>query len=438
MSGSSSLDNIPVTVVPANPAPRYHWRRRTVQFLTLFLAVLIPVSGLLRIDPVAGAFVVLDRQIWWSDFFLVFGLWILLASGLVLMYSAAGTAFCGWACPQNTFSELANQWTYRLLGKRADMSLEGERLKVAASKNRPLNWLLLGLLILLAAMAFSLIPLFYFYPPEVVWSFVTLQHDARLAPSLHYIYTIFVIIFFVDFAVIRHFWCRFMCIYKVWQHGFKTRQTLHVAYDETRAERCAKCNYCVSSCFLGLDPRLTDMYDSCINCGDCIDACNTLQAKKGEPGLLRFALGEHKTRRSWLLGRIGSLSTRMAWTLPFALLGLGMFVWGLMTFEHYHLAVYRADTRHGAAINDYRIRVSNKLYAPADLTLSLEGLPAEDYRLQADKVHFDSAGKLDLALHIREALPAGLHSFLVRVRAADGWADSYRIQHFVEQAGGTP
>ncbi len=435
MSGSSSLDKIPISVVPAGASPHYHWRRRAVQILTLVLAVLIPVSGLLRIDPMAGTFVVLDRQIWWSDFYLVFGLWILLASGLVVMYSAAGTAFCGWACPQNTFAELANQWTYRLLGKRADMTLEGERLKVAASKNRPLNWLALGFLILLAAMAFSLIPLFYFYPPEVVWSFVTLRHDARLAPSLHYIYAIFVIIFFVDFAVIRHFWCRFMCIYKVWQHGFKTRDTLHVAYDASRAERCSKCNYCVSSCFLGLDPRQTDMYDSCINCGDCIDACNDLQAKRGEPGLLRFDLGEHKTRKGWLLGRIGSLSTRIAWTLPFALLGLGMFVWGLVSFDHYHLAVYRADTLHGASINDYRIRVSNKLYAPAELHLRVEGLPAGSYRLQTDSVHFDTAGKADLNLHVDEGMPAGLHSFLVHVQAEDGWADSYRIQHFVEQAG---
>ncbi len=436
MSGSPSLDKIPVTIVAAGAPARLHWRRRAVQAAVLIIAMLIPLSGLLRIDPVAGAFVVLDRQIWWSDFFIIFGLWLMLASGLVLMYSSVGTAFCGWACPQNTLSELANRWTYKLLGRRADVSLGGEKMKVAAAKNRLGNWLLLGAIILAAAMLFSLIPLLYFYPPEVVWSFITLRPDERLASSLHYIYAIFVIIFFVDIAFIRHFWCRFMCVYKVWQHGFKTRQSLHVAYDKMRADSCEKCNYCVSSCFLGIDPRDTNMYDSCINCGECVDACNELQAKKGETGLLRFSLGEREQGSSgWLLGRLGSLSARMKWTVPFSILGLGMFVWGLVNYDHYRLAVYRADTEFGSAIEDYRIRVSNKLYRDAMLTIDVEGLPKGSYALSTREVTFDSAGKFDLKLHINSSLPQGLHRFLVRVQSADGWRDSYRVQHFVARGG---
>ncbi len=310
-------------------------------------------------------------------------------------------------------------------------------MKVAAAKNRLGNWLLLGLIILVAAMLFSLIPLLYFYPPDVVWSFITLRPDERLASSLHYIYTIFVIIFFVDIAFIRHFWCRFMCVYKVWQHGFKTRQSLHVAYDKTRTESCDKCNYCVTSCFLGIDPRDTNMYDSCINCGECIDACNDLQVKKGEVGLLRFSLGEREQNRSgWLLGRLGSLSARMKWTLPFSLLGLGMFVWGLANYDHYRLAVYRADAEFSSAIKDYRIRVSNKLYRDAVLTLSIEGLPKGSYVLSASEARFDSAGKLDLELQINNSLPQGLHRFLVQIQSADGWQDSYRVQHFVGKGRG--
>ena len=147
MSSNDSLSKIPIAVQPTTAGLSYHWRRRLTQFLFLAIAVIIPVSGLLRIDVVAGAFVVLDRQIWWSDFFLIFGLWLLLASGLVMLYSTVGTAFCGWACPQNTMAEMANQWTYRLLGKRADVSVAGEKMKVAASKNRLLNWFLLGLIL---------------------------------------------------------------------------------------------------------------------------------------------------------------------------------------------------------------------------------------------------------------------------------------------------
>lgn len=434
MSSTPPLNEIPVSVVSNAPPSKLHWRRRAVQVMVLIIAMLIPLTGLLRIDPIAGAFVVLDRQIWWSDFFIIFGLWLVLASGLVLMYSFVGTAFCGWACPQNTLSELANKWTYKLLGRRADVSLAGEKMKVAASKNRFVNWLLLGLIILVAAMVFSLIPLLYFYPPEVVWSFITLRPDERLAASLHYIYSIFVIIFFVDIAFIRHFWCRFMCVYKIWQHGFKTSQSLYVAYDKVRADACEKCNYCVTSCFLGLDPRDTNMYDSCINCGDCIDACNELQAKKAEPGLLKFSLGEREQGRSgWLFGRLGSLSTRMKWTIPFSLLGLGMFVWGLVNYEYYHLAVYRADVEFGTSIENYRIRISNKLYRDATVAIKVEGLPEGSYALSASTADFDTVGRVDLELHINDTLSQGLHRFLVQVESADGWRDSYRVQHFVEK-----
>jgi polyferredoxin len=136
MSSNDSLSKIPITVEVPDYGMPFHTRRRITQLLFIFLLVVIPVSGLLRIDLVAGAFIVLDRQIWWSDFFLVFGLWLSLASGMVLLYSTLGTAFCGWVCPQNILSEMANKWTYKLLGKRADVSIAGEKMKVAASKDR--------------------------------------------------------------------------------------------------------------------------------------------------------------------------------------------------------------------------------------------------------------------------------------------------------------
>ena len=97
-------------------------------------------------------------------------------------------------------------------------------------KNRPLNWLVLIALSAGVAAAVALIPLFYFYEPFLIWKFVTFQHDSGLAPSLHWIYTIFFLVILVDITMIRHFMCRFMCVYKVWQHTFKTKQTLHIAY----------------------------------------------------------------------------------------------------------------------------------------------------------------------------------------------------------------
>ena len=433
-----SISAIPIKVVGAMPVPaRFHWKRRAVQVLTIILAIMIPASGLLRIDPEAGAFVLLDRQVWFSDFFLMAGLWVFLLSCLVMLYSIAGTVVCGWACPQNTLAEWANSLTSKLLGKRAEVSLTGEAPLVSASKNKALNWALLGAAFLAASMFFALIPLFYFYPPGLVWSFITWQEDARLAGSLHWIYTICVLIIFLDIAMIRHFWCRFSCIYRIWQHSFKTKQTLHVKYDASRADECSKCNYCATTCFIELDPRKTEIYDSCINCGECIDACNQLKAKQKMPGLLSFELGEREQKnvRKFRTAAV-SLFARAGWMTPFALLGATMFIWGLWTYEPFHVAVGRADSQPDHAMQDYRIAISNKLYRPAELHVHVLGLPEGSYHLSAGAIKLLPVGRESLTLSITQSLPHGVHSIVVEVSAVEGWTERINYSIFQDRGEG--
>ena len=430
-----TLAGIPIKVLGSGPsAPDFHRRRRLLQAASIVLAVLVPASGLFRIDPVAGAIVVLDHQIWFSDFFIIAGFWIMLASAMVMLYSVAGTVFCGWVCPQNTLAEWANNLTHRLLGKRAEVSLDGAAPIVAAAKNRALNWLLLAVAFIGAAMFFALIPLFYFYPPDLVWAFVTFRPEARLAGSLHYIYGVCVLIILLDIAVIRHFWCRFSCIYRVWQHSFKTQQTLHIAYDAGRSDECARCNYCVSACFIDLDPRKTAVYDSCINCGECVDACNRLHAKEGVPGLLRFELGARRAEAPARAFRTAAVTlvARTGWMIPLAGLGVAIFVWGLWTYEPYHLAVYRAEQQDGTHVNRYRVALSNKLYRPAQVAVRVRGLEAADYRLSSDSLSMAPAGRESVILELSPALAHGLHSFIVDATSG-GWESHFPVQHFAEK-----
>lgn len=434
---NKTLSGIPIKVVDAGAkknVANYRWKRRTVQIVILILLVLIPVTGLFRIDPENGALVVLDWQIWFADFFLISGLWIVLASALVALYSLAGTVFCGWACPQNSLAEWANYMTHKLLGKRAEVSLTGEAPQVAAAKNKVLNWSLLGLSFLAAAMFFALLPLLYFYPPDVVWSFLIFREDHRLAGSLYWIYSVWVMIILLDISVLRHFWCRFACVYKVWQHSFKTRETLHVAYDESRAEECEKCNYCVTTCFIELDPRKTEIYDSCINCGDCIDACNRLHAKKNETGLLRFELGQRETSNNIRRFRDNTmlLLSRFRWTTPFALLGSIMLAWGIWTYEPYHISVGYLETAKNHSTRDYRIEISSKRYRPAELSVAVEGLQHDDYALSDLKISMKSVGRTSVTLTMSPSLKHGLHPFAVVVRSNDGWVGRFNLQHFVE------
>jgi polyferredoxin len=312
--------------------------------------------------------------------------------------------------------------------------MTGQALVVSATKNKLLNWLLLGIAFLAASMFFALIPLFYFYPPKLVWSFITWQEDARLAGSLHWIYSICVLIMFLDIAIIRHFWCRYSCIYRVWQHSFKTKQTLHVKYDASRSDECSKCNYCVTTCFINLDPRKTDVYDSCINCGECLDACNQLQARKEMPGLLSFELGERNKKNVRKLFRTAAVSlfARAGWMTPFAVFSAAMFIWGLWTYQPYHVVVGRADTLQDHSAQDYRIAISSKLYRPTELHVRVRGLPEGSYHLSAEDIKMLPAGRESLTLSIAKSLPHGLHSFVVEVSAVDGWTDHFNQQHFSE------
>jgi polyferredoxin len=436
MSIKKSLGDIPVVVEGRQPALRpsqkLHWQRRAFQYGVLALLVIIPLSGLFRIDPIQGAFVVLDRQIWFSDFSIVFGFWVIVACLLAMLYSLMGTVFCGWACPQNTLSEWANNLTFKLLGKRAEMSLDGTPMQISQVKNKPLNWLILFGLSAVVAGLVALIPLFYFYEPLLIWKFVSFQYDPGLAPSLHWIYTVFFLVILVDITMIRHFMCRFMCIYKVWQHTFKTKQTLHIAYDESRKGECDKCNYCYTSCFLAIDPRKTDLYDTCINCGECVTACENLHARKGGESLLRFAMGERQERgdKVEFKTNMNSLFARASWSIPILLVGLGMFIWGLWSYERYHFAVYRADTLQGAQILDYRISLANKFYEPTRLHVTVEGVNEDQYTLETNRVEFETAGRINVEMKISPALAKGLYPILVRVKSEDGWEESFRVQHF--------
>lgn len=428
MKLNESLANIPVKVV-RTPAPEYHWRRRVTQLATLLLIVLIPLVGLFRIDLQAGNFVVLDRQIGWSDYSLMLGFWIMLATGAAMTYSTIGTVWCGWACPQNSLSEWVNQLTYKLLGKRAHITVESGKTKIAATKNNPFNWLVLGLVVLAISFTLALIPFLYFYPPDAVWSLITFRPDARLPRFTYYLYLVVVFAIFLDIAMIRNVLCSYFCLYRIWQHVFKTKQTLHVEYDGSRADDCAKCTYCKTSCFLDFNPTQFKIYDSCINCGDCIDSCNKLHAPDGSLGLLQFEFGEKRHANGWR-DSVDNLAARLGWAGAVFLIGGGLFAWGFLHYSPYNIVAYRSEKSSGISVSDYQIQVSNKMNAPAQLAFTVKGLPEGSYKLETEKLAMTPTSRTNFNLHISPDLPKGLHQVIIEARAQDGWVGRFGLEHY--------
>jgi len=254
----------------------------------------------------------------------------------------------------------------------------------------------------------------------------------RLAGSLYWIYTVFVFIAFANIAVVRHYVCRYMCIYRIWQFLFKTRDTLHIEYDAQRGEECSTCNFCTTVCPVDIDPRNTATYDSCTNCGECISACDSLYSKYNVKGLLHYKFGK-RTDKEEIKSRVSltSFKSRVAWILPIFVVGFSMFTWGLISYDPYHISVYRADILHGDRIQNYRINIANKRYEPATVKFSVSGISDEMYQLEADQISFETATRKDLNLHINEALDSGLYTIKVTAVSQDGWEDNYDFQHYV-------
>jgi polyferredoxin len=311
--------------------PQYRWKRRLIQLATLLLIALIPALGLFRIDLTTASFTILDDQIWWSNFSFVFGLTLVSVTAPIVIYMTLGTAWCGWACPQNLLSEWANNLTYQLLGKRASVEVGGEGLKVAASKNKAVNWIILLLAFLGAALILALIPFLFFFSFAEVWSFFSADSGAKLSGFMQRLYFFAVFLIFIDIAAVRYFMCDYACLYRIGQKMFKTQDALHVTYDTSRSADCTKCNYCTALCITGIQPTSIKTYDSCINCGECIDACDRLHAKSGTQGLLSFEFGDQGQDSTWR-EKLGMVFSRFNWLVGgFFLIGAAMMIWGIYT-----------------------------------------------------------------------------------------------------------
>ncbi len=430
MSAQNKLNQIPIREEHVPGAQSIHLWRRISQYGFIVVLVLIPLTGLFRIDPIAGSFRILSYQVWFSDIAIVMGFWLMVATLLIFLYSWAGSVFCAWACPQNTISEWANAMTARLLGRRAlMMDVSGKRMKVARRKDVWLNKIVLALSFLCIAMLIAIIPLLYFFPPHVILSFLMLK-PVPAADGLLWIYSISTLVVLIDIAVMRHLVCKFMCVYRVWQHSFKTSETLHIAYDEARAEDCEHCTYCVDSCFLDIDPRQTQVFDSCINCGECVTACDTLHEKSKKmqgPGLLSFSFGTAKEKN----GLTTLLSRTRAATVG-AVLGLMTFSIGILDYQPYLLVVDRAELMQGTTALDYRIHVGHKRYEPAKMHLRVDGLPSSSYTLEKELVVWDSVGRQDIMLHFSPHIAKGLHRVSIHAESDDGWKDTFTFQYFAE------
>ena len=315
------------------PSSKFHRPRRATQLASLLLIALIPAFGIFKIDLAAASFQILGLQIWWLNFAFMFGLAIVVVTVPIISYMTIGTIWCGWACPQNLLSEFANNLTYKFLGKRADVRVDGKGIIVAAAKNKAINWLVLGIIFLGIALVLAFIPLLFFYEPGEMFALVPFVSGHKASSFLKMLYFFTVFLIFVDIAVVRYFFCDYACLYRLAQRIFKTQDALHIAYDASRSADCSKCNYCATSCITAIQPTNIKIYDPCTGCGECVDACDHLHEGSGKSGLLFFEIGKKGANTTWRQ-KLGEMSTRFNWMIgAFFMLGCALMVWGIAMQE---------------------------------------------------------------------------------------------------------
>jgi polyferredoxin len=182
------------------------------------------------------------RKIWLS-------VWIGILGSAILF----GRAFCGYACPAGTFSDILAK--FKLV-----------KIKISRSLDKYLSF---GKYIVLAA---SLIYLFLLSNPR--WAIpirtgeffqsvdLTFQH----ADNLWIFRTIIISVLIILSLVIPNIWCRYFCA----TGGILELFNKISIFKIRKSKECNFCNICKKSCSMDTLPQ----EQNCTNCGECVDDCS--------------------------------------------------------------------------------------------------------------------------------------------------------------------
>ena len=372
---------------PADVSGRFTTYRRLFGILLLAVYVLmpwIPINGApaLFLDVENRRFhimgLTLIPQDLWVLFFAITGL----GFGLFFITSLLGRLWCGWACPYTVFLE----HVFRRIERWIDGDGPARRLLDAApwTKTKIIKRIVKQTLYILSAALIAHVFMSYFVSLERLYSYVK---EGPLAHATVFTFvTVLTGILWFSFSLFREQFCILMCPYGRLQSALTDDDTIIIGYDEGRGEprgpkgktagACIDCRRCVHVCPTGIDIR-NGLQMECIGCSACIDACDAIMDKIGQPrGLVRYDSlnGLTKKKRRIMRPRI------MAY-MVLALLGLSVLALIASTrvrpytaeFSRMRGAPYYVD---GSMVrNHYQFRILNNRNQPAQMTVTLANAP---------------------------------------------------------------
>jgi polyferredoxin len=309
-------------IAPAAPAAAAATQRRRAWYQAGFFALfcLAPVFDLLRFDLTQGHAYLLGMP--WRlgiDGFIagqigageaaaniLLRLFLpLLAAGGVLIYTAWrwGRLYCGWLCPHFSVVERINRLMRRASGRQSvwDAKPIPPRAADGSALACDRRW---WLAVVPAAVGFAflwaVVLLTYLLPPAEVYGNLwagTLTRNQALFIGVG------TLLLSIEFLFARHLFCRYACAVGLFQSlaWMGNRRAMVVSFARQRAGDCAACyapsgpgySACEGVCPMRLKPRnIKQFMFACTQCGQCIDACSTVERNAPQGSLLTWVEGE--------------------------------------------------------------------------------------------------------------------------------------------------
>ena len=242
-------------------------------------------------------------ELWPQEVYYFTGLLILAAVILFLMNAIGGRIWCGYLCPQTVWTDLFYAVERWVEGDRR------ERMKKDAAAHR---WTLKrvsevvlkhSIWLLIAWWTGGAWVLYFSDAPTLVKDLATFQ-----APMVAYLWIgILTASTYLLAGYMREQVCTYMCPWPRIQAALTDEWALNVTYRYDRGEKrtsvkkaaelralgehvgdCVDCYQCVAVCPTGIDIRDGAQLE-CIQCGLCIDACDSVMKKIGrEPRLISY------------------------------------------------------------------------------------------------------------------------------------------------------
>ncbi|MFT5717053.1 MAG: cytochrome c oxidase accessory protein FixG [Oleiphilaceae bacterium] len=349
----------------------------------------ISVNGqqIVHFDLPARQFHIFGITFWPQEFALLSLLLIICAFGLFFITTLFGRVWCGYTCPQTSWTFIFMWIEEKVEGSR-NQRIQLDNAEFTAQKL--VKKVIKHVLWLAVAFATGLTFVGYFYPVrELVPDILTLSITDQW--SMFWI-GFFTLATYLNAGWLREQVCLYMCPYARFQSVMFDEDTLIVSYDTQRGDLrgsrkrnadykeqglgdCIDCNLCVQVCPTGIDIRDGLQYE-CIGCALCIDACDSIMEKMDyPPGLISYTTEQALDGKQSHVVRPKSIAYAVVLCLM-----IGSFAYSIYTRVPLELDVIKDRgalyqlTGMGNIENSYILKIMNMSDMSHDFEVSVKGI----------------------------------------------------------------